>query len=269
MTDEYMPEALRFHKLLNYNSETGVFTWKERSHYEFKHKHQCVSWNNRCAGKVAGSVVSKKNKKYLVFSVDNKRVYAHRAAWLMEYGSFPSKEIDHINGDSTDNSIRNLRETSRGDNCRNMRRHRKSKSGITGVSLHKKTGKWRARVTFDGKEYFCGLYDDLDDAAKAVKEKRNEFGFHDNHGGDPLKTKDEIEREETIGYMASDIADMFGADYRDAEKLYNANYRRLKENEVIVKPLSDEQRQSIYNLPQSSNIRMIIDAVQREQGVIE
>jgi len=42
----------------------------------------------------------------------------HRAAWALFYGRWPT-EIDHLNGNKTDNRIENLREVSRGENDQN------------------------------------------------------------------------------------------------------------------------------------------------------
>ncbi|HEC73139.1 MAG TPA: HNH endonuclease [Methylophaga aminisulfidivorans] len=181
-SQEFVPVVSFFHEVLDYNKDTGVFTWKERHRDLFENKHQWCSWNSRCAGKVAGSQLKKKNKTYLIFSVKGKRFYAHRVAWLMTHGKWPELEIDHINGDSTDNSISNLREVNRKQNCRNMKLYKTNKSGYAGVSWHERENKWRARVMFNGKEFFCGLYDDVKEAALVVNQKRKELGFHENHG---------------------------------------------------------------------------------------
>lgn len=42
-------------------------------------------------------------------------------------------------------------------------------SGYTGVYFHSKSGKWAAQITFRGKTYYLGSFDDLEDAVKARK----------------------------------------------------------------------------------------------------
>lgn len=48
-------------------------------------------------------------------------------------------------------------------------------SGITGVYWHKKIGKWMARISFKGKAYSLGYYDDIRNAAEARKEAEKEL----------------------------------------------------------------------------------------------
>lgn len=53
---------------------------------------------------------------------------AHRVAWFLHYGKWPTKCIDHINGDRHDNRINNLRDVGHIDNCRNLEAHRNGKT---------------------------------------------------------------------------------------------------------------------------------------------
>lgn len=86
----------------------------------------------------------------------------------------------------------------------------------------------------------------------------------------PLKTNDEIEREETINEMKTILRGHSIIDHQ-AHYLYTSGYRKLKENEVIVKPLSDEQRSRIKEELRSyaATVEYAIDVVQRELGVIK
>ena len=57
----------------------------------------------------------------------------HRAAWVLTYGPLP-KQIDHVNGDKTDNRICNLREVTRSENEANkVHRWKNSPKGLPGV----------------------------------------------------------------------------------------------------------------------------------------
>lgn len=153
--------------LLNYNPNTGVFTWlQDRGRLAKK-------------GSVAGSVDS---GGYGQIRIQGKSILAHRLAWFYHYKDSPKEHIDHINGNRLDNRIENLREVSRFENQQNQKKYNTNKSGITGVSWHKQHNKWYASVQKNKKLHFLGLFDNIFDAAAASKSARNRLGFHENHG---------------------------------------------------------------------------------------
>jgi hypothetical protein len=99
----------------------------------------------------AGSVFGSDNGfGYIQGKFMNKKIYAHRLAWFLVYGEMPNDEIDHINGDKTDNRIENLRVVTRQENAMNNHVARSdSKLGIMGVQ--QKKNKYRTRVSLNGK----------------------------------------------------------------------------------------------------------------------
>lgn len=75
-----------------------------------------------------------------------------------------AKEIDHIDGNPTNNQRGNLRECTRTQNNANRWKTAKSSSKYKGVS---KVGKkWGAWIGYKGKSYALGIYPDQEDAAK-------------------------------------------------------------------------------------------------------
>jgi hypothetical protein len=81
----------------------------------------------------------------------NGRTYiAHRLAWALHYGEEPSLEIDHINGERSDNRIANLRLATRGENCKNVK--------AAGVRFEADRGKWLARICVDYKQMNLGRF---------------------------------------------------------------------------------------------------------------
>ena len=73
------------------------------------------------------------------------RLMAHRVAWAIYYGVWPTGMIDHINGDGLDNRICNLRDVTHKENARNSRRKATNKSGCSGVMRDKHKKKWVAQ----------------------------------------------------------------------------------------------------------------------------
>jgi len=75
--------------------------------------------------------------------------------------------IDHINGNRLDNRKRNLRHVTFSQNCQNSKLRRHNTSGYRGVSWHKNSEQWVARIIYQGRTYHCGMFKSIIDAAKS------------------------------------------------------------------------------------------------------
>jgi len=84
--------------------------------------------------------------------------------------------IDHINHDAMDNRRSNLRAATHSQNMWNKSKQRGNYTSIyKGVAWYQKTGKWRARIYYNGKEILIGYFDDEKAAAMAYDEKAKEL----------------------------------------------------------------------------------------------
>ena len=155
--------------LLNYDPITGAFTWKVSA----KKNKTCKIGDN------AGTVV---NNGYVRIGICGSQYAAHRLAFLYMDGSFPSKNVDHINHIKTDNSYNNLRLATPSENLKNIEMNGRNKSGVFGVSKNKESGKWRSQVKVSGKMIYLGQHDDYFEAVCARKSANNRYNFHENHG---------------------------------------------------------------------------------------
>ena len=75
--------------------------------------------------------------------------------------------VDHVNGNGLDNRRANLRFADQTFNQANARRGRSSTSRYKGVTLVKKSGRWLAQTTRNGKTVFLGYHDTEEAAALA------------------------------------------------------------------------------------------------------
>lgn len=84
-------------------------------------------------------------------------------------------KIDHIDGNRYNNKKSNLRLCSNAENNRNTSKRITNKSGYKGVSWEKRFSRWRATITFEGKQIHLGTYKDITEAAIAYDKKAKEL----------------------------------------------------------------------------------------------
>lgn len=156
-------------KVLSYDSETGALEWI--SPCWRANKGECSHIFNSASGKTY------RRLNY------NKKIYmAHRIIWLLHTGSWPVGQIDHINGDGTDNRISNLRDVSPYENHKNVKLLSNNKSGTCGVYWCSTKNRWLAKITVNKKLILIGVFSIKSDAIDARKKAEIEYGFHPNHG---------------------------------------------------------------------------------------
>ena len=139
--------------LLHYDPETGVFT-------------RLINIGNRHAGDRAGS---EKKTGYRYISIDGVRYSEHWLAWFYVYGTWPTDELDHINGDPSQNQFRNLRAATHHQNMINCRRPRDNTSGFKGVCYSKEMRRWKAEIRIQRRKKHLGYFDTPEAAHDAYK----------------------------------------------------------------------------------------------------
>ena len=150
----------RANELLKYEPTTGVLVWRVR----------------RGGRANAGSIAGYKNMHgYRHVNIGGRLYYAHRLAFLLMTGRWPSAQIDHRNGHRDDNRWSNLREATNQENGRNQQKIRSdNSSGIRGVSWYAANKKWRAHIGVGGRFIHLGYFDTIEAAtdARTTAEKR-------------------------------------------------------------------------------------------------
>ena len=140
--------------ILNYDSETGIFSWLTTRHNRVK------------VGQIAGH----KNKlNYTVIRTNNKLYFAHRLAYLYMKGEWPRKGIDHIDGNGSNNEWINLREATQSQNAINSGLYNTNTSGYKGVIWNKANKNWRSRITVNDNRIDLGYFSTKEEAFKVRK----------------------------------------------------------------------------------------------------
>lgn len=160
--------------LLRY--EDGKLFWKWRDRKLFDSEWAFTVWNKRYAGKEAFTYT---NGGYKSGRIYDKGYLAHRVIFCLVYGRWPVSEVDHIDGNPSNNRIENLREVSSSDNSKNMSIMSHNKSGVTGVYFESYTSKWCASIESEGSRY-KRRFTVFEDAVAWRKLKEKELNFYEN-----------------------------------------------------------------------------------------
>jgi len=144
---------------LNYNPETGVFTWKN---------HLYPKRN----GAVAGTV---NTDGYVVIRLFGILHYAHRLAWLFVHGELPENEIDHRNRVRSDNRFKNLRSADSSQNKFNMKMRRDNSVGFKGVCYFPDRRKFIARIKYRGNVIHLGYFPTAEQASAAYEAAADKY----------------------------------------------------------------------------------------------
>lgn len=153
-------------RLFKYDPDTGVLSRRVRTAKRTR------------VGEPVGSINS---SGYLRVGANRRSYLVHRVIWLMVYGEMP-KQIDHIDHDTTNNRLSNLRAADYKMNSRNRSMNKRNTSGVCGVHWCRAARKWKVQISSHAERFQIGAYESLLDAACARKSSEADLGYHHNHG---------------------------------------------------------------------------------------
>lgn len=175
MAERSLPTPDQLRQLLDYCPASGRLVWRCRGPEWFSEpargtvEGRCRAWNSKHAGKEAFG--HRNSKGYRYAKLLGQLVMGHRVAFAVHHGRWPKGEIDHINGDRSDNSIANLREADRTLNNRNRRHAR-------GYHCDPARSKpWRAYIGEGGRRVSLGSFSTEAEAAHARREAERSYGY--------------------------------------------------------------------------------------------
>lgn len=138
----------------------GSLHWSFDKHYRAK--------KDQKAGCIA------KNHRYKIIKINGNIVAEHRAIFLYHHGYLP-EFIDHIDGNSLNNKIENLRETTSCQNQYNAKLRKDSGTKIKNVKWHKATQKWMVCIKVNKKDKYIGVFEDIELAELVATEARDKY----------------------------------------------------------------------------------------------
>ena len=142
----------------------------------FEYKDGQLFWKSKPhpridISKPAGSM---RKDGYVQILIKRKAYRAHRLVFLMRHGYLP-QEIDHIDGNPSNNAIENLRPATHSQNQHNVGKRKNNTSGYKGVNWDKALKKWRAKIRINGKRKHLGYFDCPKEAHSAYCQAANEL----------------------------------------------------------------------------------------------
>lgn len=147
------PTQERVKELFDYDSETGILTWKVAH----------GSGGRIPAGAIAGGIA---HDNSIGVRFDGQLHRVHRLVWLWVHGEWPL-EVDHRDNNPANNRLGNLRNCNRAQNTKNVRCHKDTASGTKGAYFDKRKNRWYSRIMVDGRDIHLGLFHTKEQAGAA------------------------------------------------------------------------------------------------------
>lgn len=104
---------------------------------------------------------------YICVRVQGKAYKAHRLVWVLYNNDWPTKDLDHLDGNPANNSISNLREVTNRQNALNRKIKAK---GYTKIG-----SKYKAQIKVSGKLIYLGVFNTEEEASNAYIEARENY----------------------------------------------------------------------------------------------
>ena len=145
-----------------------LFTYRDGMFF-----HKAIRRGVPVAGVEAGTWSNTDGYKYI--NIDNKRYPTHRIVFFYHNEYFP-QEVDHIDGNRTNNIPSNLRAANHTENMYNCTKHSSNTTGIKGVYWNDNSNSYHARIRIgNGKRISIGYFKDIKDAEIAINNARKQF----------------------------------------------------------------------------------------------
>lgn len=136
-------------------------------------------WFARWDANVQGFYACRNGKRYGPRSLGKREPQIQMHRQILNLASGDKRLVDHVNRNTLDNRRSNIRIATYSQNTHNTGLRSTNKTGLKGVSLHGRTGKYQATMRADGKQLYLGLYSTKEEAYEVVKaemeKRRGEF----------------------------------------------------------------------------------------------
>ena len=160
-----------------YDPTTGSFEYGNPPDAMFRDARSAKIWRTKTSGLKPGW---RGQNGYIYLTLRGQKLLAHRVAWFLHHGEWPKNYIDHINGNSADNRICNLRDVTHSVNMMNTRLRVDNRTGAVGVQRRGK--RWIAQIKAFGSQQNLGSFETKSEAVAARLAAQEALPFGPRHG---------------------------------------------------------------------------------------
>lgn len=146
-----VPTRAQAQKAYRYDPASGDLLWNLPPH--FKRAGKKAGWRSR--------------QGYMRANLGGRGCAVHDIIWLLVTGSWPDRDIDHIDRNRSNNRFANLRLATRSQNNANSKVRADNTSGAKGVYWSPSRNRWFAKIVVDGRQICLGYFKAKADACDA------------------------------------------------------------------------------------------------------
>lgn len=177
-----LPPVSYLREVVTYDETSpSCLRWLDRPRHHFNTNRGFLISKTVYTGQPAGKGGGVPNR-HMIIKINQERFVVSRVVYAIIHGIDPGAlEIDHIDGNTLNNRVDNLRLATRQENARNKAKPANNTSGRIGVTWCDRTSKWMAQICHNQVNLFLGRYDNKKDAI-AAREKA-EIEHHREYSG--------------------------------------------------------------------------------------
>lgn len=187
--------------LLHYEPETGIFRWNVPNRGHAKE------------GDMAGT----RTGRYAYITINGQPYLAHRLAWFYVHGEWPKHNIDHVDRNSRNNAISNLRDVPQSVNMQNMI--------VDGASFDKRRKRWISQIVAFGRRRNLGSYDSVEEAREAYRAAKRVLHPDSPQVSTPASKDDLSVLGHLDGRYRTNTSGFHGVSFKKSKGLFEANIR--------------------------------------------
>lgn len=161
---------------LSYNPLTGYLTWKNNNLVKAYLRNNLAGYSCKRQSKPTINYIYTSHRTQIL----GFKYVTSNLVWLYHKGKLPKGYIDHIDGNTLNNKIDNLRDVSHTINCRNAKLNTRNKTGIAGIRWIKRDKIFIVTLSRIILYYGHDLFEACCIRLSALN--KSEHGYHPNHG---------------------------------------------------------------------------------------